>query len=62
MIIKNDQYQLTGSSSVTMRNSIISLQLGSPLILSLGVINAQTSTQDLVLSGQVIIKLFKLIY
>ena len=44
-----------------MRNSITFLQLGSPSTLSLGAINALTSTRDLVLSGRVIIELLIII-
>ena len=42
---------LTGSPWVTMKSSTTSLIRGYPWILSLGAINAQTSTRDLVLSG-----------
>ena len=44
---------LKGSSYVTTRNSIISLQVAFQLILSLGIINALTSIQYLVISSSV---------
>ena len=44
---------LKGSSYVTTRNSIISLQVAFQLILSLGIINALTSIQYLVIFSSV---------
>ena len=44
---------LKGSSYVITRNSIISLQVAFQLILSLGIINALTSIQYLVISSSV---------
>ena len=52
---------LTGSPWVTMKSSTTSLIRGYPWILSLGAINAQTSTRDLVLSDHNMIKLFIII-
>ena len=49
---------LTGSPWVTMKSSTNSLIRGYPLILSLGTINAQKSTPDLVLSPHNHTKLF----
>ena len=51
---------LTGSSWVTMTNSTTSLRQGFPSILRLGVINALTSTPDLVISFKFRVLLFVL--